>query len=361
MISTYKKTTTKWSIVAMSLILLVGCSSVNKSLVPTNTSQNQSGSTTSSQPDTKPSTSASTPSTTTNSSSILYKNTQYGFNFTLPKSWQGFSIITVIWEGNDMTSGKVSESGTMISIRHPEWNSKNPRQDLPIMVFTLDQWNLLKQEKFHIGAAPIGPSELARNTSYVFALPARYNFAYPFGYQEVEEILKNHPLQATEIVQSSDLKKVLLLNMMQLAKQGKIINCDFPAKTENIETVIKAWGEADKTVYVAYAKGNYVTYTNHNAVFGINKGEQIFEVRSFDTQLKGISLAKVKEVFGTPVFDSMISNQEIIGYTAGTEFKLEMVFSRPTSDNPNPVIDHYNVLYPRGTVNSMADDPGRQW
>ena len=189
MISTCKKRTIKWTIVALSLILLVGCSSVKKPLIPTSSSQNQAAST-----------------TTTNSSSILYKNTQYGFNFTLPKSWQGFSTIIGIWEGNDITSGKVTETGPKISIRHPLWNSKNPRQDIPIMVFTLNQWNLLQQEKFHIGAAPIGPSELGRNNSFVFALPARYNFAYPTGYQEVEEILKTHPLKATQIIQSTDLK-----------------------------------------------------------------------------------------------------------------------------------------------------------
>jgi len=25
------------------------------------------------------------------------------------------------------------------------------------------------------------------------------------------------------------------------------------------------------------------------------------------------------------------------------------------------MMDHYNVLYPNGTVNEMAGDPGRQW
>lgn len=196
MISTCKKTTIKWAIVALSSILLVGCSSVKSPPITTSSSQDQPTATTSSQSDNN----NSTP-TTTNSSSISYKNTQYGFDFILPKSWQDFSIINDIWEGNDMTSGKVTETGPKISIRHPKWNSKNPRQDIPIMVFTLDQWNLLSQDKFHIGAAPIGPSELGRNKSYVFALPARYNFAYPTGYQEVEEILKTHPLK---VVQSTD-------------------------------------------------------------------------------------------------------------------------------------------------------------
>ncbi|KUO76422.1 MAG: hypothetical protein APF81_23550 [Desulfosporosinus sp. BRH_c37] len=29
----------------------------------------------------------------------VYQNTQYGFNFSLPESWQGNSIITTTWEG----------------------------------------------------------------------------------------------------------------------------------------------------------------------------------------------------------------------------------------------------------------------
>ena len=64
------------------------------------------------------------------------------------------------------------------------------------MVLTVSQWNLLQQEKFHIGAAPVNPSELGRNIRYVFALPARYNYAFPTGYKEVEQILRDDPLQA---------------------------------------------------------------------------------------------------------------------------------------------------------------------
>lgn len=58
--------------------------------------------------------------------------------------------------------------------------------------------NTLEQEDFHIGAAPIGPKELARNSNYVFALPARYNYAFPTGYEEVEKILEGYPLQANK-------------------------------------------------------------------------------------------------------------------------------------------------------------------
>jgi len=67
------------------------------------------------------------------------------------------------------------------------------------MIFTTAQWKELENGKFFIGAAPIVPTELGHNDRYVFALPARYNYAYPEEYQEVEKILENHPLEAMEV------------------------------------------------------------------------------------------------------------------------------------------------------------------
>lgn len=131
-------------------------------------------------------------------SSIVYKNTEYGFNFTLPDSWEGYKIINDKWEGNsneENHTDKVVETGPMISIRHPKWTEQDKRQDIPIMVFTISQWNSLEQDKFHIGAAPVNPRELGRNNKYVFSLPARYNFAFPTGYEEVEKILESKPIK----------------------------------------------------------------------------------------------------------------------------------------------------------------------
>lgn len=130
---------------------------------------------------------------------IVYRNTQYGFDFSLPQAWKGYTIVSDEWEGVPIGGSQTIETGPEILIRHPLWTNENPRQDIPIIIFTLEQWNALQQEKFHIGAAPIGPIELGRNNSYVFALPARYNYAFPTGYEEVEEILKGKPLQAFEI------------------------------------------------------------------------------------------------------------------------------------------------------------------
>ncbi|HHX96652.1 MAG TPA: hypothetical protein GX687_04220 [Clostridia bacterium] len=135
-------------------------------------------------------------------STVIYENTQYGFSFSLPEGWRNYEIRSEQWEGlplgEDSNDSKDVETGPLISIRHPEWTSADQRQDIPIMIFTLDQWESLEKEEFHIGAAPMGPKELAHNSKYVFALPARYNYAFPKGYEEVEKILEGNPLQANE-------------------------------------------------------------------------------------------------------------------------------------------------------------------
>ena len=127
---------------------------------------------------------------------ILYENKEYGFTFSLPKSWEGYQIVNDSWEGilADQQQNNIVD-GPILSIRHPKWTEKTPRQDIPIMVFTLEQWSSLEKEEFHIGAAPIPPKKLGQNDKYVFALPPRYNFAFPEGFEEVEDILETNPLQ----------------------------------------------------------------------------------------------------------------------------------------------------------------------
>jgi hypothetical protein len=132
---------------------------------------------------------------------VVYQNPQYGFSFSLPDSWKGYTIVTDKWEGVAAGGAETIETGPEVLIRHPLWTSQNPRQDIPIMIFTLAQWNALQQENFHIGAAPIGPGELGRNNSYVFALPARYNYAFPTGFEEVEQILQDKPLKTFEVTE----------------------------------------------------------------------------------------------------------------------------------------------------------------
>lgn len=129
---------------------------------------------------------------------LVYTNKQYGFSFCLPQSWRGFAVDTSQWDGRFLDGDTAGPPrlihGPELFIRHPLWTAAHPRQDIPILVFTHAQWQLAKDEKLAVSAAPIGPSELGHNRSYVFALPPRYNFAYPTGWQEVQDILDHHPL-----------------------------------------------------------------------------------------------------------------------------------------------------------------------
>ena len=124
--------------------------------------------------------------------SLVYTNRQFGFRFDLPLGWTGYTILKQQWNGRPDTaaSSPHQEYGPKLVIRRPHWTTAHPRQDIPIMIFTLRQWN----ENLIVSAAPIGPSELGRNSRYVFALPPRYNYAFPDGYEEVEQILKDKPL-----------------------------------------------------------------------------------------------------------------------------------------------------------------------
>lgn len=153
----------------------------------------------------------------------------------------------------------------------------------------------------------------------------------------------------------------LLQDIKTLAAEGKVINCEYPVKVTNLYNVEEKWGKADSSNWVTSAKGMYSTYSKHNVVFGSNKGERIFEVRSFDSRLSKISLSMVKKNFGTPQYNVRSNGEEIIGYVVTTEFKLLFVFPEPTKSVPDPLMRHYSVLYPSATVNSMASDPGRQW
>jgi len=121
--------------------------------------------------------------------SLKYENREFGFVFDLPFTWEGYSIVEENWESNDKT-----QSGSIINIRHPEWTKENLRQDIPIMIFNHDQWELIEKEELGVGAAPIGPRKIGENDEYVFALPARYNYGFLTGYEEVDKIFEGNPL-----------------------------------------------------------------------------------------------------------------------------------------------------------------------
>jgi hypothetical protein len=135
--------------------------------------------------------------TTAATKSLKYVNKEYGFTFSLPATWKGYSTVKNTWSGTDSSDGQVSEGGPEITIVNPRSTSEKPYQDIVIMVFSHAQWDSLQQAKFSIGAAAVGPGEIGRNRRYVFALPPRLiDTDNMYGWREVWKLLQSNPLHA---------------------------------------------------------------------------------------------------------------------------------------------------------------------
>lgn len=119
--------------------------------------------------------------TSTATTTLLYENTDFGFSLTLPKSWDGYKVAT----------GTV-QYGRTITITPPSSVDEDTREFVPVLIYPIDKWTEWEKNNFdgYPTAAPIGPTERARNQDYVFATAPRYNFGFGADPKVVEEIVE---------------------------------------------------------------------------------------------------------------------------------------------------------------------------
>ena len=129
----------------------------------------------------------------------IYSNKEYGFAFILPSTWNGYTVVKNSWEGNPLNAKTKKETGPKLLIRNPKWTETLHYEDLPVLIFTLAQWDSYVKENFSVSAAPIQATEMGRNNKYVFALPPRWDFDYSQGYEEAQSIINMNPLEAFNI------------------------------------------------------------------------------------------------------------------------------------------------------------------
>jgi hypothetical protein len=134
---------------------------------------------------------------------ITYRNEEFGFEIIPPKSWQGYSIEKQTWQGLGTINGQqIERSGTKIIIKNPQTTLQQIWQDIPILIFTKDDWLLASNERgcgpeekncgvMAVSAAPIGPAKIGENAKYIFATPPRwYGFTDAIGWEEAVKIVK---------------------------------------------------------------------------------------------------------------------------------------------------------------------------
>lgn len=126
---------------------------------------------------------------------LRYHNAQFGFTFFLPADWKGYSAFIEQWKGRSYLPAKntteVTARGPLIVLRHPQWRAEAPRQDIPILVYTREQWEAGTEDKAFPYAGGV-IDELWHNEHYVFALYSRYNWAELKGGEEVAKILEQN-------------------------------------------------------------------------------------------------------------------------------------------------------------------------
>jgi hypothetical protein len=127
---------------------------------------------------------------------VIYSNARYDFCFRLPASWEGYSVLTRTWGGSAIDNSGKTISGLELVLRNPHWTEAHPWEDVPIMIFTTAQWEHAANDEYSFSAAPIGPTEIARNSRYVFALPARWDYDLARGWQEAQQLVQHGALEA---------------------------------------------------------------------------------------------------------------------------------------------------------------------
>jgi len=121
---------------------------------------------------------------------IVYRNAQYGFCFLLPADWKGYRVIT-------KKEGTETESYPVLSIRNRRWTLDDQWQDIPIMIFTPRQWKLVEAGDLNVSMGGPGPSDIGKNSRYVFALPSRWiGYADAKGQDELQAWMSQDPFQA---------------------------------------------------------------------------------------------------------------------------------------------------------------------
>jgi hypothetical protein len=125
-------------------------------------------------------------------SAVECRNEQYGFTMTFPSDWSGYLVVVGTWQGqthDEQGETTGTYTGPEIILRHPQWTAAAPWQDIPVLVFTHDEWVLAEQQKLGVSAAPTSPSKLGENAKFVFALPPRWiGFVDTLGQDEAGKV-----------------------------------------------------------------------------------------------------------------------------------------------------------------------------
>ncbi|MFB7141863.1 beta-N-acetylhexosaminidase [Gottfriedia sp. NPDC056225] len=139
----------------------------------------------------------------------------------------------------------------------------------------------------------------------------------------------------------------VLNGIMTSAKQGEIPNQNKITVGKTLLKDIKnQFGEPVEKAEVA--NGTYLTYQLQKFSVGYDNENRIFEVRSYDPNLKQVHYNDIINQLNNPSEVKYYKDQEvdqiILIYKLPNNYELKFILPKPTKENENPAVDHTSVL-----------------
>ncbi|WP_066065659.1 DUF4309 domain-containing protein [Neobacillus soli] len=131
------------------------------------------------------------------------------------------------------------------------------------------------------------------------------------------------------------------------AEDGMVLESPFSANESTMKQVKLEWGEPDKVDQAG--SGYYATYNKKNVALGYTEAGEIFDVRSYATDLNQITYKQIEKALGQPT-ETRESNNEAI-YVYKLNEKIELKFIIP---NAQKGVDHISVFNPVRAITKSA-------
>ncbi|WP_416141572.1 beta-N-acetylhexosaminidase [Lysinibacillus capsici] len=165
---------------------------------------------------------------------------------------------------------------------------------------------------------------------------------------------------ASEQEGGSDNIEVLIQDIAQLAREGKVPDVPFAAGDTEQQAVREQWGEPQQVT--ESANGQYEDYEDVTIGY---RGSQAFDIRSSKENIKSIRLADIKNKLGEPdevrYYQDPSTDQIILVYQVNASYQLKWILPKPIDSDANPTVHHiavYTELKPQApdTVEQMTLD-----
>ncbi|MEK4871823.1 MULTISPECIES: polysaccharide deacetylase family protein [Niallia] len=137
---------------------------------------------------------------------------------------------------------------------------------------------------------------------------------------------------------NSDLTAEYLSIIVNHAKKGEADSSSFNVFSSTMQEVKSHWGGPGPAKTDHVGNGYYATYDDKNTVFGFTAEGKIYDIRSYNKQLKTISLSDLKKVLGEPAEIRAGKGEQILVYSFSEEVQLKFILSNETEK-----VDHLSV------------------